>query len=128
VEARRSGLLELLLVTPLDGKAIIAGQWRALLRMFGLPVILLVLVQLAGSVFAQRATLGVMAATAGGLGPSLALNVAGAAAGALSMRANLAALMWFGMWMGLTSKNASMATLKTVVFVQVLSWMWICFA
>jgi hypothetical protein len=128
VEARRSGLLELLLVTPLDGRAIITGQWRALLRMFGLPVVLLVLVQLAGSVFGQRATLGVMAATAGGLVPSLILNLAGAAAGALSMLANMVALMWFGMWMGLTSKNASLATLKTVVFVQVLPWLGISFA
>lgn len=33
---------------------------------------------------------------------------------------NLAALFWFGMWMGLNSKSTGMATLKTIVFVQII--------
>lgn len=128
VEARKTGLLELLLVTPLDGKAIVSGQWQALLRLFGLPVVLLVAVQLTGAVFAQRATFGAMAARGGVVAPAYILNFVGALAAALSMLGNMTALMWFGMWMGLTSKNASLATLKTVVFVQVLPWLVISFA
>ena len=53
VEARRSGLLELLLATPLNERQIVAGQWRALLRMFGLPVLLLLGVHVAGSTLSQ---------------------------------------------------------------------------
>jgi hypothetical protein len=38
----------------------------------------------------------------------------------LSIAASLAALAWFGMWMGMTSRNAGMATLKTILFVKVI--------
>jgi hypothetical protein len=37
--------------------------------------------------------------------------------------ANLAAMSWFGMWMGMTSKNNNLATLKTLLLVQVIPWM-----
>ncbi|HEY5911423.1 MAG TPA: hypothetical protein VJA21_12555 [Verrucomicrobiae bacterium] len=53
VEARRSGLLELLLVTPLSESRIVGGQWRAFLRMFGLPVLLLLGVHVAGATLSQ---------------------------------------------------------------------------
>ena len=53
VEARRSGLLELLLATPVSGRQIVSGQWRALLRMFGLPVAMLLGVHVAGSALSQ---------------------------------------------------------------------------
>ena len=53
VEARRSGLLELLLVTPLSDRQIVRGQWQALLRMFGLPVALLLGVHVAGATLSQ---------------------------------------------------------------------------
>jgi len=42
VEARRSGLIELLLASPVSERDLIRGQWRALMRMFGLPVLMLV--------------------------------------------------------------------------------------
>jgi len=41
---------------------------------------------------------------------------------------NMAALAWFGMWMGLTSKSVNFATFKTLLFVQVLPWFVITFA
>ena len=50
------------------------------------------------------------------------MAVATAVAAALSTAANLLALCWFGMWMGLTSRTANMATLKTILFVQVIPW------
>src|SRR5207237_1521861 len=53
VEVRRSGLLELLLATPVTGKQIVGGQWRALMRMFGLPVLLLLGAAVAGTVLSQ---------------------------------------------------------------------------
>jgi hypothetical protein len=127
VDARRSGLLELLLVTPLSSRDVIIGQWRGLLRTFGLPAALLLLVQVAGSIFSQRARVGMLASNAGAFAPSAALNVLVASVGALGSAVNLGALMWFGMWMGLTSKNVGLATLKALLFVQVLPWMVISF-
>lgn len=40
---------------------------------------------------------------------------------------NLVALCWVGMWMGMTSRNATMATFKTIIFVQILPWFGIAF-
>jgi len=47
---------------------------------------------------------------------------------AIGVAANLAALMWVGMWTGLTSRNGSLAVLKTLVLVQVLPALGITFA
>jgi hypothetical protein len=51
-----------------------------------------------------------------------------AAIGGLSTAANVVALCWFGMWMGMTSKTANLATLKTILFVQILPWFVLYFA
>jgi hypothetical protein len=42
--------------------------------------------------------------------------------------ANLIAISWFGMWMGMTSKSINLATLKTLLFVQVIPGLAIAFA
>jgi ABC-type Na+ efflux pump permease subunit len=55
VDARRSGLIELLLASPISAKEIVRGQWRALIRLFGVPLILLVSVVAAGSWLSQAA-------------------------------------------------------------------------
>ena len=60
--------------------------------------------------------------SAGGLAVPAYLTASMALMVTLAMAANLVALAWFGMWMGLNSKNASLATLKTIVFVQVIPW------
>jgi hypothetical protein len=49
------------------------------------------------------------------------------AAGGLAVLGNMAALAWFGMWMGLTSKSVNFATFKSVLFVQVIPWFGIMF-
>ncbi|MBI3849395.1 MAG: ABC transporter permease subunit [Verrucomicrobia bacterium] len=166
VEARRSGLIELLLATPLTSKQIVQGQGRALLRMFGAPLVVLVAVQLLGTFLAQQMTWSRIAAvtpptptvatttntttnttlvtrttvTTSRLGTTTAVSVGGFAgpneivmlvisvAGTLTFLANLAALCWFGMWMGMNSRNNNLATLKTIVFVQVIPWFVLSFA
>jgi hypothetical protein len=126
VDARRSGLIELMLATPLTVREIVGGQWRALLRMFGPPALLVVAVD-------------VLTQWLAGVPPSVSVTIAGApspagfsrvatpaittAASAVLWIANLAAICWFGMWMGMTSKNNNIAILKTIVFVQVIPWM-----
>jgi hypothetical protein len=177
VEARRSGLTELLLVAPLEEKQIVRGQWRALVRMFGFPVFLLLGLNLVASVFSQISMQRMAAsfstpssagpATNSGIASSTGSNswtttitkstngvvvVQGASpgwratgqfkyfgnnnligpiftamAGGLSTAANLVALCWFGMWMGMTSKSNNVAILKTIIFVQVIPWFIISF-
>ncbi|MSU59439.1 MAG: hypothetical protein EXS35_14920 [Pedosphaera sp.] len=122
-DARRSGLVELLLATPLTGREIVHGPWRALVRMFTLPVGIFLLVQLTvpilGAVaFGQRSMARVSFSGMVGGFPWL-LTVVNALASSAVTVANLIALCWFGMWMGLASKNARLATLKTLVFVWI---------
>jgi hypothetical protein len=171
VEARRSGLFELLLTAPVTDKQIVSGQWRALLGMFGLPVALLLSVHVAASALSQlgfqrfatqvgpvtstaftnrigtatsqtfsvnttttvsayTATNTVLATSANPVSTTaqlVVMAVAAAAAAALSPAANLLALCWFGMWMGMTSRSTNLATLKTILFVQVVPWFALAF-
>ncbi|MEO8426276.1 MAG: ABC transporter permease subunit [Verrucomicrobiota bacterium] len=60
--------------------------------------------------------------------PNDYLMLAMSVAGTLTVIANLVALSWFGMWMGLNSKNSNLATLKTIVFVQIIPWFGVSFA
>ncbi len=172
VEAGRSGLLELMLATPLNERQIVAGHWRALLRMFALPVLILLSVHVAATMLSQLAFQGVatrvtsvtssvvtnqngtvssqtvvvsptgkvsgaagtnaMPATGrvqiASSGREVGVAVVATAASALSIAGNLLALGWFGMWMGMTSRTANLATLKTIVFVQIIPWFVIAFA
>jgi ABC-type transport system involved in multi-copper enzyme maturation permease subunit len=204
IETRRSGVLELLLVSPVESSVIVRGNWQALLRMFALPVCLILAAQGVVSfvtqceMFSSLASLtppgpatamvtnannstGAVTGAAGGAAksgtnsPSSALasaqtgevqysihigtgsssaasgtnsatvysysttastawsaqGVGMAAAyafmGAATTAANLVAIAWFGLWMGMTSKNSSLATLKTIGFVQVASLLVIWF-
>src|SRR5258706_6611952 len=163
VDAQRSGLIELLLVTPLTVAQMVQGQWRGLLRMFGAPLVLWLVAQQAGTIMAQRVTWSRFAAAvppgpaaiatnanttntiiitnsvvrtsttvvgspafsvsmAGFVAQNNLLTLAISLTGTLTMLANLVALTWFGMWMGLNSKTTNLATLKTIVFVQIIPW------
>jgi len=170
VEAKRNGLIELVLGTPLPAGQIVQGQWRGLLRMFGLPLALCLTVQLFGAVLVQQMTwnqfagatmppapvtapqiaatnnttsnativmmtnsvsVSVTTTTTAGMtmvsvpgftGPNALMTLAMSIAGTLTVAANLVALGWFGMWMGLNSKSTNLATLKTILFVQIIPW------
>jgi hypothetical protein len=124
IEARRSGLIELLMAAPVSTEQIVRGQWRALLRMFGLPVLLIVGIQMAAAALAHVATWGQFATG----GPQVSFALVAAAAGSITTLGNLIALSWFGMWMGMTSKNTSLAALKTFAFVEVIPWLVIAYA
>ena len=127
VEARRSGLIELVLATPLPVRDIVQGQWRAFGRLFGAPVILILLLNLSGSFLGQHFSWSGLSGTLG-TAPSWLITLGSVLLRALSTSANLLALLWFGMWMGLTSKNYSLATMKTLAFVQVIPTLVITFA
>jgi hypothetical protein len=127
VEGRRGGFLELLLGTPLGVKEASQGQWRALKRVFAAPTAVLLVVHLVSASVAQQPMYRTFAPQLGSVVPEVALLLV-SVMGVAAIAANLAALCWFGMWMGLTSKNTSLAVLKTIVFVQILPWLVISFA
>ena len=122
LKARRSGLLEALLATPVSVKQVVQGPWRALVRMFGPPVALLLVVQLVGGSLAYQTAWGPIAHPWSDLAA-----LATSAASTLSTLASLAALAWFGLWMGMTSRNVSLVTLKTIVLVKVVPFLVISF-
>jgi ABC-type transport system involved in multi-copper enzyme maturation permease subunit len=126
VDARRTGVIELLLIAPLGGKEIVLGQWRALWRLFALPVMLLVAAHVLGMGLSHESIWSVMAQRGPGLAEVI-LSLAMAVVSGISVGANLLALSWYGMWAGLTSKNATLASLKTLLVVQVVPWLGIWF-
>ncbi len=120
VEARRSGFLELLLTTPVSLNQLIKGQWRAWMRLYAWPLIgLLTLPYLAA--YCGQVVLWGIARFGGATNPPGPLLV-NAATNLLSEVADLIALGWFGLWMGMTSKNTTLASVKTLLFVQVIPW------
>jgi ABC-type transport system involved in multi-copper enzyme maturation permease subunit len=163
VEARRGGLIELLLATPLSERKIVLGQWRALLRTFALPVFIVLTLQFISSGLSHVSMRRTMAAAVSSMPTSTSSSstnttsstnyvvsttvnpraynpfgtrltaqewvttiVASVSTVATSI-ANLVALCWFGMWMGMTSKNANLAALKTILFVQFLPYIVVSF-
>jgi hypothetical protein len=126
IEARRSGLIELLLSTPISVQEIVRGQWHALRRMFGLPLVLLLSAHLTAVALSQQSWSGLTAQLRGG-GAELAVTIAITIATGLATVGNLIALSWVGMWMGMTSKNNNIASLKTILFVQIIPWFAITF-
>jgi hypothetical protein len=125
VDARRSGILELLLVTPLPGREIVSGYWRGLLRLFVMPSIVLNCVGFLSSFLGQYASIAFPGV---GYGWTVLGQVGMALIGIVSTTANVTAVVWVGMWLGLTSKNISVAILQTILFVQVLPWVGIAIA
>jgi hypothetical protein len=146
VEARRNGVLELLLATPLPASSIVEGHWHALVRLFGGPLVLCLAVQFLGTSLAQlfvwddllaggTGSVIVSSGTPGSGGGSdsfsamrLLIPIASAVIGSVTLAANLLALAWFGMWMGLNSRSTALAMLKTILWVQVVPWFVISFA
>jgi hypothetical protein len=153
IEARRSGLIELLLATPLSEVNIVRGHWRGLLRMFAAPVSLLICLQFVGVVLSQSSIQRMMSAVSTtravtttnsassttvtvnttispNTNPTAKLStvewaivLAAGFADTGATAANIVALCWFGMWMGISAKNANIAMLQTLLFVQVIPWM-----
>lgn len=128
-EMRRSGLIELMLAVPLDFRKVAPGAWWGLVRMFGIPIAIIVVVQFLAVVTELRGahTVGLIRLGAGAI-PEWVMLWLGAGAGLVMSLANFTALIWFGLWMGLVSRNSLLATLKTIVFVQIVPWLVISFA
>jgi hypothetical protein len=173
IEGRRSGLLELLLVTPLQGREIVRGQWLAFVRKLGPPLLICLSAHLIAAFMSQKEQQRFMSNIPAPAPPPAPASPAGAStttavvvtttyslSGAnsstnppsaastptsapppwvglipwvtapltlLTTAANLAALIWFGMWLGLSARNTGSCTMKTLLFVQIIPWFVISF-
>lgn len=104
---RRAGALELLLSTPITVREILSGQLLALLRQFGLAVLAVVLLDLA-FLYAYRQD-----------SDWVLIWVAGI----IIFVADVIALSWVAMWMGLKSANANRASGAAMARLLVLPWL-----
>ncbi|MDB6067714.1 MAG: hypothetical protein JWR26_3922, partial [Pedosphaera sp.] len=129
VDASRNGALELLLVTPVGPEQIVRCQWTALRRTFLLPALLVIFMQLAGPIASilEMDTTTYATGTGGVNFNYTGMIISSAIAGVLKFLGNLAAVAWFGMWMGLTTRSTSMAIFKTLVFALALPALFLLF-
>jgi hypothetical protein len=95
--------------------------------LFGLPIGIILLVHFVAVLSGARVG-GVMIGYASGRVSEMLLTFIHAGSSLLMSGANLIALIWFGLWMGLVSRNSLLATLKTIAFVQIIPWLVITFA
>lgn len=116
-ELRRSGMMELLLSTPLNEKQIVMGRWRAMRKILGFPLLIFICVQ--GYGFAVSNYSMVAFSGPGRTVPFFVFAIINGVANVVVILANIAAICWFGMWMGMISKSGNLATLRTYLFVQV---------
>ncbi len=122
VEDRKSGALEIILSTPITPEEIIRGQWRALIRQFGVPILCVLLFDgllTMGGLLTPR-----LFGNAGNL-KSQYLFVSLMGAGALIFIADIVALGWLSMWRGMKARHSYTAFLWSAV--QLLLAPWILF-
>jgi hypothetical protein len=134
IDGRKSGFLELLRVTPVTSPEVLRGHWLALRRLFLPPLAAQLFLTLVCGVIQVWATASTVTLppTTGGKAPFAANQFEFAQLLSLAMSTitwtfGLLALVWFSIWMGLTSKRLSTAMLKVFCFVKVIPWIAITF-
>ncbi|HZQ47912.1 MAG TPA: hypothetical protein VFC07_12915 [Verrucomicrobiae bacterium] len=113
-EGRRNNTLEMLLVTPLKTNQIISGSVDGLVRLFLPPVLVILGIEAIGYALGM-----VLRANAIGLssGDEISAAVILGAGYLVLFALDATALLWTGLWFGLTSKKDSQAIAKTVLLV-----------
>jgi hypothetical protein len=99
----------------LTEKQIIQGHFRALLRIFLVPIVLVASLQITAMVF----QFGRMWGAAGGLNINVFM-VTQIVVGLITFVTGSLALVWFGMWRGLVDQKPALAALRTYAFVALL--------
>lgn len=134
VDAMRTGTLELLLATPLKPGEIVRGQWWAIRRTFAAPVLLVVLLEIGLSWLQMQENIRTnlsnnpaMQGNATWMSDMMMMQLVNGICSLVVALTGLIAVAWFGMWMGLVSKKANQAVIKTIVFVQVLPFVGLIF-
>ena len=112
-ENRRAGALELLLSTPLRVEEILRGQWLALKRQFLGPLLVVLFVECLFMLTTVRHAVP---------DDDRLFWFALWAAGMLMLLADLVALYWVGMWLGLTARNKIRALSGSLIRILLLPW------
>lgn len=112
-ENRKAGALELLLSTPLEIRDILRGHWLALRRQFLGPLMVVLLVEFLFMLATVREAVG---------DDDRLFWSALWLAGMLMLVADLIALLWLGMWQGLTAKNPIRAAGGSLARVLAVPW------
>jgi len=131
IDGKKSGFLELLLVTPVRAPDIIRGQWLGLQRLFLVPMAAqLALTTGLGAmqIVAMRSTMAAARAAGTFSGSMETVQIVILIMGAVTWTVGLVAIVWFSIWMGVNSKNVNLAVLKTFCFVKALPWLAVSFA
>jgi hypothetical protein len=121
VDAIRTGALELILVTPIVPAQVVRSQRRGLVRIFLIPALVLVAINVSPEV----AGIWVGRSTSAGIKYStnfsqVTAEMIALAASTIKFIGNLVAVAWFGMWMGMTTRKTAFAIFKTICFVIIL--------
>jgi len=119
LDATRNGAMELMLVTPLDPRRIVRGQWSALCRIFLLPVLCVFLLNMISGVETALMYSKLSRGGSSFLSDSI-LACVSTALSVITTITGLAATAWFGMWMGLTTKKNAIAVLLNICLVTIL--------
>src|SRR5581483_214936 len=122
LEGRKTGFLELLLVTPVGPSDIIRGHWLGLRRLFLLPVALSLTIQLTTALVQAFAIDRQSGFSALGGMDFRTIQLVASLLGAASWLVGLAAVAAFSMWMAVTSQKIMTAVLKTYVFVKIIPY------
>jgi ABC-type transport system involved in multi-copper enzyme maturation permease subunit len=134
VDAMRTGTMELLLATPLEPGKIVRGQWWAIRRTFSAPVLvvvllglLLVILQIEESIKTNLKNNPSLQGNATWMSDMTVMYIVNGVCSMVVGLTGLMAVAWFGMWMGMFTKKANQAVIKTLVFVQVLPFVVLVF-
>ncbi len=110
---RHSGALELVLSTPLSVDEILRGQWLALRRLFIWPLLVVLLVDLLLLAYTFVSKTNITER-------SFAFTIL---AGAAMFVADIVALGWVGMWLGLSAKQTNRAIGGAISRIMLLPWL-----
>lgn len=134
VDAMRTGTMELLLATPLEPGKIVRGQWWAIRRTFSTPVLVVVLLgilltclQIEESIKTNLKNNPSLQGNATWVSDMMVMQIVNGVCSMVVGLTGLLAVAWFGMWMGMITKKANQAVIKTLVFVQVLPFVALIF-
>jgi ABC-type transport system involved in multi-copper enzyme maturation permease subunit len=127
LEARRTGTLELILVSPITTRSILTEQCRSLFRTFAIPIALVVgahLVHAVSQHIMLRNSLGPMFGTPGTPGQPTpgtyaAMRTIASIVNTMLILLSSVAVAWVGFWMGVVCRHITVALFATLALAKV---------
>jgi hypothetical protein len=117
---KQNGTLEVLLGTSLSERDFMAGHWSAMIRLFGVPLAAVILIEIVLAVV-------VLAADVADHLPTAYAPLQLLVAGAVMLPIDAVALTWTGLWQGIAATNGQQARNRTTSSVLAVPWL-VCIA